>query len=150
MYRRIVRLLVRLYPHSWRERYGEELAATAAELDQQRERSKAAVLGGILVAGVHARIEDLAVRLGRWTMLGLGGVTLAGSAAVIVLVSVGTGGSALGTLQSHSPIAAATLQNRIRGLCGPTTAGKRVTLVEMNPATGQILARTSRRCAASS
>jgi hypothetical protein len=149
MYPRILRLIVHLYPPAWRKRYGEELAATAKELDLQRERSKTAVLGGIVLTGFRVRIEDLAARLGRRTVMGLGGATLA-AAAAIVLLSVGTGGSTLGPLQAHSPINAALLQNRLRGLCGPTKAGIRVTLVELNPDTGQVLARDSRRCGARS
>ena len=52
MYSRLLRLLLLIYPHSWRERYGQEMADIAVALDSRRERSRSAVVAGLMASAV--------------------------------------------------------------------------------------------------
>ena len=59
MFRWLLQLLLRLYPSAWRARYGDELVDTAVDLGAERERSKIGMLGGLLAAATHARMQDV-------------------------------------------------------------------------------------------
>jgi hypothetical protein len=149
MYRLLLRLSLRLYPSAWRARYGDELVETAAALDAGRERSRIATLLGILGAATRARIDDIADSPPNRGSVGLGGATLAAVVAAVVLLSAGTFNDRSGaaSIRSHESIGRQRLAADVLSLCGPTTAGKHVTFVEMNSTTGQVVAKATRRCA---
>lgn len=149
MYRRLVRLLLRLYPPAWRGRYGDELIETATDLDAGRERSRIATLAGILAAAAQARIDDVAENLPSRGLVRVGGATLAAVVAAVVLLSAGTfaDGGVATPIRGQASLSRTRLTADLLSLCGPTTAGKRVTFVEMNPNTGRVLAKATHRCA---
>jgi hypothetical protein len=147
MFRRLLQLLLRLYPSAWRARYGDELVQTAADLGADQERSKIAMLVGVVAAATHARIQDISENPPRRRVVSLGGVTLAAVTAAIVMLSAGTfdRGSGVAATRGHAAISP-QLAADVHRLCGSATAGKQVTFVEMNPNTGRVIAKVTHRC----
>ncbi len=149
MFRRVMRLLVKAYPLAWRRRYGDELVATAAELDAGRERARIAMLAGVLAGAVHAWIDAVGGWRSKRVFIGLGGVTVAALAAgLVVLVSPGPSGGdpVLAAARGNSAISRQQLRADVVRLCGPMTASKRVTFIDMNPDTGRVLAKATHIC----
>ena len=145
----LVRWLVRLYPADWRRRYGNELVATAAQLADNRERSRVAMLAGVFVGGIQAWIEAMGASRGHRATLVFGSATLAALAAgVVVLVSTGplTGDPVLASARGDAPISHQQVQVDALRLCTSAAAGKRVTFVDMNPNTGRVLAKATHTC----
>jgi len=149
MFARIVRWLVRLYPADWRRRYGDELVTTAAQLDASRERSRFAMLVGVLAGGIHAWIDASDSGRARRLVLPFGGVALAALAAgLVMLVSAGhpNGDPVLASARGDAPISHHQVEADVLRLCESTVAGKRATFVDMDPTTGRVLARATRTC----
>ena len=149
MFAHIVRWALRLYPADWRERFGDELVATAAQLDAGRERSRVAMLAGILAGGMQAWIELIRRSRGHRAVLGLGGAAMVALAAgLVILSSAGplSGDPVLADARGDAPISRQQAQADVLRLCGPTVAGKRVTFVDMDPNTGRVLAKATHKC----
>jgi hypothetical protein len=142
MYAGLLRLLVRFYPRAWRERYGRELIDTAIALDSRRERSRSAVLAGVLAGGVGAWTEVIRARpAGAFLSLG-GALAASATAGAIFLAAGGT------TAQNFYTSAGDTarLEAAVGSACSLRALGRRVTIVEMNPTTGRVISKTVEVC----
>lgn len=141
MYSRLLRLLLLIYPHSWRERYGQEMADIAVALDSRRERSRSAVVAGLMASAVVAWIQVIHNRPTR-ALLGLAGAVALSAAAVAIILAAG--GSAP---QNLTPPANATqFDASVGSACDLLVGRPRVTVVEMNPTSGRIISKVVEVC----
>jgi hypothetical protein len=136
MRQKLLRLLFRLCPREWRDRYGEELQHLLADLTDSGKRP-ASLLRNVLAVGVAERLHTKTIRA---TALVTTGVCAVAFATVV-----------LQTSNSPHPAGAATqLADRgshgipARTLCSSNPGTRRV--VVMNPNTGVIVERI--RCSA--
>jgi hypothetical protein len=133
---KLLRLLFKLYPREWRDRYGEELQHLVADLTDSGKRP-ASLLRNVLAVGVAERMRTKAVRATALVMAGV-------CATAIGLAVLQTTNSA------HPTRPATELADRgshvipIRALCSSHPGTRRV--VVMNPNTGVILEQI--RCSA--
>ena len=141
MYPRLLRILLLVYPPSWRERYGREMTDIAIALDSRRERSRSAVVTGLLAGGVGAWIEVIRARPAG-AFLSFGGAFVASAAAAAIFVAVG--GSAAQNFRTPSGNAS-ELEASVGSACDLLARG-RVTIVEMDPTTGRVISKTVRVC----
>lgn len=142
MYSRLLRLLLLIYPHSWRERYGQEMADIAVALDSRRERSRSAVVAGLMASAVVAWIQVIHNRPTR-ALLGLAGAVALSAAAVAIILAAG--GSAPQNL--NAPHANATqFEASVGSACDLLVGRPRVTVVEMNPTSGRIISKVVEVC----
>jgi hypothetical protein len=85
MSRRLLRMLIWLYPRRWRRRYGAELEELARELAANHDRTRARLALGLLVSGLAERTRGLIPR-----------------AVIVILVVTGL---ITGAVLAHSPTA---------------------------------------------
>ena len=136
MSRRLLRMLVGLYPRRWRRRYGAELEELVTELAANRDRKRVRLAAGLIANAGVERIRGL----GAW-----------GAAAIIVVAALITTTAVLTTPshQRHSAVpvpsglvARAVTECRAEKL----KLGTKLGFVNINPANGVVLSHLTFVC----
>jgi xanthine/uracil permease len=114
----------------------------AVALDSRRERSRSAVVTGLLAGGVGAWIQVIRTRRAR-AVLSLGGAVAASAAAAAIILAAG--GS---TPQNfNAPSSTATqFEASVGNACDLLASGRRLTVVEMDPTTGRVINKDVEVC----
>ena len=161
----LLRVLLALYPSDWRSRYGQELRDLIGDLGRDGERSRVAMVVGLVVGAVRER-----ARVSRVSIAGAGvalAVVVALAAAALLTVSStshgadGAGRHAPAVARGPGPpnirapeftasVQPENIQRRlhatIKSLCSSAPVGRRVTAIELDPATGRILGKIVQTC----
>jgi hypothetical protein len=139
MSRRLLRMLVGLYPRRWRRRYGAELEELVTELAANRDRKRVRLAAGLIANAGVERIRGL----GAW-----------GAAATIVVAALITTTAVLTTPSHQRPrqlsavpvpsglVARAVTECRAEKL----KLGTKLGFVNINPANGFVLSHFTFVC----
>jgi hypothetical protein len=166
MRRVFLRAVIALYPRRWRERYGQELQELLEDLERDDARSRAEMMLSLVAGAAEERVAALrasAFRTG--TVVAVGCAGLAAVAFVTVSASGSTTGRNRGTelraSSGHRPASTRgaqvsygnsgskieqQLQSDIQNICAQIAVGKRATAIELDPATGAVVAKVVQTC----